>query len=77
MHVSLLRKWVAQYLLERERMVSVQAADPAFTWRRFAQEGAVVGRILANGLEWSYGREAPAAQRLRFLLDFGYATGRK
>ena len=26
-------------------------------------------------LEWSYGWSAPAAQRLRFLLDFGYATG--
>jgi len=26
-------------------------------------------------LEWSYGWSAPAAQRLRFLLDFGFATG--
>lgn len=32
-------------------------------------------RTLADGLEWSYGWDAPAAQRLRFLLDFGYATG--
>lgn len=32
-------------------------------------------RTIANGLEWSYGWEAPAAQRLRFLLDFAYATG--
>ncbi|BDB29224.1 hypothetical protein CTP10_R66370 (plasmid) [Cupriavidus sp. P-10] len=32
-------------------------------------------RTLADGLEWSYGWEAPAAQRLRFVLDFGYATG--
>lgn len=30
---------------------------------------------LANGLESSYGWDAPAAQRLRFVLDFGYATG--
>jgi site-specific recombinase XerD len=30
---------------------------------------------LADGLEWSYGWSVPAAQRLRFLLDFGYATG--
>lgn len=32
-------------------------------------------RTIANGLEWSYGWDAPAAQRLRFVLDFGYATG--
>ncbi|MDW3686064.1 site-specific integrase [Cupriavidus sp. CV2] len=32
-------------------------------------------RTIANGLEWSHGWTAPAAQRLRFLLDFGYATG--
>jgi len=30
---------------------------------------------VAEGLEWSYGWEAAAAQRLRFLLDFAYATG--
>lgn len=32
-------------------------------------------RAIANGLEWSYGWTPGAAQRLRFLLDFGYATG--
>lgn len=32
-------------------------------------------RTIADGLEWSYGWEAPAAQRLRFILDFGYSTG--
>jgi len=32
-------------------------------------------RTIADGLEWSYGWEGPAAQRLRFVLDFGYATG--
>ncbi|MGF6545772.1 integrase [Paraburkholderia youngii] len=32
-------------------------------------------RTIADGLEWSHGCSAPAAQRLRFLLDFGYATG--
>jgi len=30
---------------------------------------------VAEGLEWSYGWEAGAAQRLRFVLDFAYATG--
>jgi site-specific recombinase XerD len=32
-------------------------------------------RAIADGLEWSYGWSAEAAQRLRFVLDFGYATG--
>ncbi|SPC18367.1 phage integrase family protein [Cupriavidus taiwanensis] len=32
-------------------------------------------RTIADGLEWSYGWNGPAAQRLRFVLDFGYATG--
>lgn len=32
-------------------------------------------RTIADGLEWSHGWEAAAAQRLRFVLDFGYATG--
>lgn len=32
-------------------------------------------RTIADGLEWSYGWEAAAAQRLRFVLDFAYATG--
>ncbi|MGY8524394.1 phage integrase family protein [Paracidovorax citrulli] len=32
-------------------------------------------RTIADGLEWSHGWEAAAAKRLRFVLDFGYATG--
>ncbi|WGS55291.1 site-specific integrase (plasmid) [Paraburkholderia sp. D15] len=32
-------------------------------------------RTIADGLEWSHGWTVPAAQRLRFVLDFGYATG--
>lgn len=32
-------------------------------------------RAIADGLEWSYDWEASAAQRVRFVLDFGYATG--
>jgi integrase len=32
-------------------------------------------RTIADGLEWSYGWSVPAADRLRFLLDFGFATG--
>jgi len=32
-------------------------------------------RVIADGLEWSYSWSKEAAQRLRFLLDFCYATG--
>jgi site-specific recombinase XerD len=32
-------------------------------------------RTIADGLEWSYGWTAPAAHRLRFLLDMGFASG--
>ncbi len=32
-------------------------------------------RVVADGLEWSQGWSGPAAQRLRFVLDFGYACG--
>lgn len=43
--------------------------------RAFSTGEWALVRALADGLEWSYGWSAPAAQRLRFLLDFGYATG--
>ena len=32
-------------------------------------------QTIAEGLEWSHGWQAAAAQRLRFVLDFAYATG--
>jgi site-specific recombinase XerD len=39
----------------------------------FGEWGIV--RAIADGLEWSYGWQEPAAQRLRFILDFAYSTG--
>jgi site-specific recombinase XerD len=48
---------------------------PLDTSRGFTDGEWGLVRTIANGLEWSYGWEAPAAQRLRFLLDFAYATG--
>lgn len=48
---------------------------PLDTSRGFTEGEWGLVRTIANGLEWSYGWEAPAAQRLRFLLDFAYATG--
>ncbi len=32
-------------------------------------------QTVAEGLEWSYGWQPAAAQRMRFVLDFAYATG--
>jgi site-specific recombinase XerD len=41
----------------------------------FTEGEWVLIRAIADGLEWSYGWAPEAAQRLRFVLDFGYATG--
>ncbi len=52
------------------------ALRPALdTARGFTETEWLLIRTIADGLEWSYGWSVPAAQRLRFLLDFGYATG--
>ena len=45
------------------------------TTHAFTEGEWLLVRTIANGLEWSYGWQAAAAQRLRFMLDFGYATG--
>lgn len=45
------------------------------TSRAFSGGEWNIVRTTAEGLEWSYGWSTPAAQRLRFLLDFGFATG--
>jgi site-specific recombinase XerD len=52
-----------------ERLAALDASH-AFTEAEW-----LLLRTLADGLEWSYGWKADAAQRLRFLLDFAYATG--
>jgi site-specific recombinase XerD len=43
--------------------------------RAFTDGEWTLVRTIADGLEWSYGWSVPAAQRLRFLLDVGFATG--
>lgn len=50
-------------------------AAPMDTGRVFTEGEWAIIRAVADGLEWSYGWKGPAAQRLRFLLDFAYATG--
>lgn len=41
----------------------------------FTEGEWVLIRAIADGLEWSSGWAPEAAQRLRFVLDLGYATG--
>jgi site-specific recombinase XerD len=50
-------------------------AAPMDTGRVFSEGEWAIIRAVADGLEWSYGWQVPAAQRLRFVLDFAYATG--
>jgi site-specific recombinase XerD len=49
--------------------------SPLDTSRGFTEGEWLLVRTIADGLEWSYGWRAPAAQRMRFMLDFSYATG--
>ncbi len=51
------------------------ASAPLDAQRVFAQSEWSLIRVIADGLEWSYGWSNEAAQRLRFLLDFCYCTG--
>ena len=50
-------------------------AAPMDTGRVFSEGEWTIIRAVADGLEWTYGWQVPAAQRLRFVLDFAYATG--
>ncbi len=50
-------------------------STPLDAARVFTEGEWALIRVVANGLEWSYGWQAAAAQRLRFVLDFAYATG--
>ncbi len=43
--------------------------------RSFTEGEWSLVRVIADGLEWSYGWSKAAAVRLRFLLDFCYSTG--
>lgn len=43
--------------------------------RVFGEGEWSVIQAVAEGLEWGHGWQAPAARRLRFVLDFAYATG--
>lgn len=57
--------------------IKVRGVKPAAmdTSRSFSDAEWALLRTVAEGLEWSYGWQPAAAQRLRFMLDFAYATG--
>ncbi|HDC6784865.1 TPA: site-specific integrase [Staphylococcus aureus] len=57
--------------------VKVRGGRPAAldTARAFTEGEWKLVRVVADGLEWSYGWSELAAQRLRFMLDFAYSTG--
>lgn len=50
-------------------------AEPLAAARVFSEAEWSLIQTVAEGLEWSYGWTPEAAQRLRFVLDFAYATG--
>lgn len=50
-------------------------AAPVDARRAFSAGEWMLVRVVADGLEWSYEWKAPAAQRIRFVLDFCYSTG--
>ncbi len=51
------------------------ASSPVDAGRVFTQAEWRLIRVVADGLEWSYGWSKDAAHRLRFVLDFGRGTG--
>ncbi len=50
-------------------------SSPMDEGRVFSEGEWAIIRAVANGLEWSHGWKPLAAQRMRFVLDFAYATG--
>lgn len=75
-----LYRWLIQqrYLLVNPFAgIKVRGASrtPLAAERVFADGEWSIIQTVAEGLEWSYGWQTHAAQRLRFVLDFAYATG--
>ena len=77
---ALFRRLIEQRYLLANPFAGVKVRGSASTnaldtSHAFTEGEWVLIRAIADGLEWSYGWSAQAAQRLRFVLDFGYATG--
>jgi site-specific recombinase XerD len=78
--VNALYRWLIEHryvLANPFAGVKVRGGRPTQldTSHAFTEHEWTLLRVVADGLEWSYGWSEPAAQRLRFMLDFAYATG--
>lgn len=63
-------------IVERGHALSSLTTEDAVPATRVFSEGEwAMVQTVSEGLEWSYGWEPAAAQRLRFVIDFAYATG--
>ncbi|MGU7772739.1 phage integrase family protein [Burkholderia sp. MR1-5-21] len=76
-----LYRWLIEqrYLLANPfagvKVRDTRGANVLDTSHAFTEGEWLLVRTIADGLELSYGWEPGAAQRLRFILDFGYSTG--
>lgn len=74
-------RWLMQqrYLLANPfagiKVRGASASEPLVLTRAFGEGEWAIVQAVAEGLEWVHGWEPAAAQRLRFVLDFSYATG--
>lgn len=79
--VGAMFRWLIQqrYLLANPFAgIKVRGASdqkPLAAARVFSEGEWSLIQAVAHGLEWGHGWDGPAAQRLRFVLDFAYATG--
>lgn len=69
------QRYVLANPFSRVKVRGASHAAPMDTGRVFSEGEWAIIRAVADGLEWTYGWQVPAAQRLRFVLDFAYATG--
>jgi site-specific recombinase XerD len=74
-------RWLIQqrYLLANPfagiKVRGASGSEPRALERAFGEGEWAIVQAVAEGLEWVHGWEPAAAQRLRFVLDFSYATG--
>ena len=79
--IGAMYRWLIQqrYLLANPfagiKVRGASRAEPLAAARGFSEGEWSMIQTVAEGLEWSYGWTPGAAQRLRFMLDFAYATG--
>ncbi|WP_137860684.1 MULTISPECIES: phage integrase family protein [Variovorax] len=79
--VGALFRWLIQqrYVLANPfagiKVRGASRTEPLAATRVFGEGEWAIVQAVAEGLEWVHGWEATAAQRLRFMLDFSYATG--